>query len=152
MTVREFADSDFPAVCRIYLEAKHDELQFESGKFDILPLEEDAVILAAFNESTVLVFEEKEVLGFAALYGNQLRAMFVRRDIRGKGVGQALLDAACSGNKELVLNVAKSNIGARRFYARNGFVVTGENDRIYRDTAVSYIQMKCSAPETNTRL
>lgn len=58
---------------------------------------------AAFKESVVLVFEEKEVLGFAALYGNQLRAMFVRRNVRGKGVGKALLDAARSVSTEMVL-------------------------------------------------
>jgi len=152
MAVREFTESDFPAVCSIYLEAKHDELQFESSVFYIVPLSEDAVILAAFKESAVLVFEEKEVLGFAALYGNQLRAMFVRRDVRGKGVGQALLDAAHSKSAELVLNVAKSNVAARRFYASNGFLVAGEIDRMYGETAVTYIQMKSSSLAANTRL
>jgi len=145
MAVRKFTESDFPAVCSIYLEGKHDELQFESGTFDILPLREDPAILAAFNESDVLVFEEKVVLGFAALYANQLRALFVRRDARGKGVGQELLDAARSGNRELILNVAKSNIRARRFYDRNGFVAEGENGRMYRGATVEYIQMKSKA-------
>jgi putative acetyltransferase len=152
MTVRGFNELDFPAVCSIYIKAKHDELQFESRNFEITPLEEDAVILAAFKESVVLVFEEEEVLGFAALYGNQLRAMFVRRDARGKGVGQALLEAAHTGNEELVLNVAKSNEGAQRFYARNGFVVTGEASKIYHDTKITYVQMKSSFPAANKRL
>ncbi|MYM23210.1 GNAT family N-acetyltransferase [Duganella sp. FT135W] len=81
-----------------------------------------------------------------------MRAMFVRRDARGKGVGQALLDAARSENTELVLNVAKSNVGAIRFYARNGFVATGENSRMYRETSVTYIQMKPTSLAANTRL
>lgn len=145
MAVRDFTELDFPAVCRIYIDAKRDELQFENREFEITPLDKDAVILAAFKESSVLIFEDKEVLGFAALYDNQLRAMFVRRDVRGMGVGQALLAAARSGSgREMVLNVAKSNMGARRFYARNGFVVTGEVVRMYQDTAVTYIQMKSS--------
>jgi putative acetyltransferase len=151
MTVRGFNELDFPAVCSIYLEAKHDELQFESRNFEITPLEKDAVIMAAFKESAVLVFEEGEILGFSALYDNQLRAMFVRRDARGKGVGQALLEAARSWNKELVLNVAKSNAEAQRFYARNGFVVTGEASRIYHDTTITYIQMKSSLPVATMR-
>jgi putative acetyltransferase len=152
MAVREYTESDFRAVCSIYLEAKRDELQFESGEHEIVPLSEDAAILAAFRESAVLVFEEKEVFGFAALFGNQLRAMFVRRDARGKGVGQALLEAARSENPELVLNVAKSNVGAMRFYARNGFVATGEDGRTYGDIAVTYIQMKSNSLAANTRL
>jgi putative acetyltransferase len=152
MTVREYTESDFPAVCSIYLDAKRDELQFEIGEFHIVPLNHDAALLAAFRESAVVVFEEKEVLGFAALYGNQLRAMFVRRDARGKGVGQALLDAALSQNTELLLNVAKSNGGARRFYARNGFVPIGEDARMYRNTAVTYIQMRSSSFPASARL
>lgn len=152
MAVRDFTELDFPAVCRIYVETKRDELQFESAELEIVPLDQDAVILAAFKESSVLIFEEKEILGFAARYGQQLRAMFVRRDAQGAGVGQALLDAARSGCRELVLNVAKSNIGARKFYARNGFVVTGESARMYGDTAITYIQMKSASLAANTRL
>jgi putative acetyltransferase len=92
MVVRDFTELDFPAVCSIYIEAKSDELQFEKGAVEITPLDEDTVILAAFKESALLIIEDKEVLAFAALYGNQLRAMFVRRDVRGNGVGQALLE------------------------------------------------------------
>jgi putative acetyltransferase len=146
MTVRGFTELDFPAVCRIYIEAKRDELRFESGEFEITPLDQDDVILAAFKESAVLIFEDKEVLGFAALHDSHLRALFVRRDARGKGVGQALLNAAISANTEgIFLNVAKSNAGARKFYLRNGFAVVGEAERKYRGMAVTYIQMKSSS-------
>lgn len=145
MVVRDFTELDFPAVCRIYIEAKRDELQFESGDFAIIPLDKDAAILAAFEESAVLIFEDKdkEVLGFAALHDHQLRALFVRRDARGKGVGQALLNAALSANSDrIILNVAKSNMNAQKFYKNNGFVVIGEVDRTYNGMAVTYIQMK----------
>lgn len=153
MVVRDFTELDFPAVCSIYIEAKSDELQFENANFEITALDKDAVLLAAFRESAVLVFDDKEVLGFAALYGNQLRAMFVRRDVRGKGVGQALLDAARSQtDREIILNVAKSNIGAQRFYARNGFVAIGEVARMYCGTEITYIQMRSSLSSPNTLL
>jgi putative acetyltransferase len=56
MVVRDFTELDFPAVCHIYIEAKRDELQFESGHFEITPLDQDSVILAAFKESAILVF------------------------------------------------------------------------------------------------
>lgn len=39
MTVRGFNELDFSAVCSIYIEAKHDELQFENRNFEITPLE-----------------------------------------------------------------------------------------------------------------
>ncbi|WP_093388929.1 GNAT family N-acetyltransferase [Rugamonas rubra] len=150
MLVRDYTELDFRAVCRIYIDAKRDELQFESGEFEITPLDQDAVILAAFKESTVVVFEDSEVLGFAAVHDNQLRALFVRRDARGIGVGQALLDAAFSMNAAgLVLNVAKSNIGARKFYLRNGFLAVGEADRTYHDKTITYIQMKFASLNAN---
>ncbi|MRW93879.1 GNAT family N-acetyltransferase [Duganella sp. FT80W] len=146
MTVRAFTEADFPAVCGIYADAKQDELQFESGEFAVTPLDQDTAILAAFNESTVLVFEDKEVLGFAALHENQLRALFVRRNVRNQGVGQALLDKVLSmSTAGITLNVAASNIGARKFYLRNGFSVAGEVERTYQDKAISYLQMASPA-------
>lgn len=143
MSVRSYSDCDFPSVCRIYAQAKEDELRFEGGVCDIIPLPEDPGILAAFRQSTVLVFEDREVLGFAALYENQLRALFVCRGARGKGVGQALLDAALAQSTDaLMLCVAKSNADALGLYQRNGFVAIGEADRTYHGMAVAYWQMQ----------
>ena len=59
---------------------------------------------------------------------------------------------ARSENRELVLSVAKSNFQARRFYDRNGFVVTGEGGRSYRGTTVEYLQMKSQADTANAQL
>lgn len=142
MTVRRFIDSDFPAICRIYFEAKRDELEFESGHFSITPLEQDAAILAAFKESDVLVFESGEVLGFSATFKGQLRALFVRGDARRLGAGSALLKAVLDGiPQHLSLNVAKSNRHARRFYERHGFAPVGEIVRQYGGNDVRYVQM-----------
>lgn len=146
MAVRRFKDADFPAVCRIYIGAKRDELEFENGEFEITPLEQDAVILAAFKESDVLVFETNEVLGFAATFDRQLRALFVRGDARGKGVGHALLNAVFASTSEsVILNVAKSNIGARRFYEKNGFTDVGEVVRQYSGLSITYVRMQGGA-------
>jgi len=58
-------------------------------------------------------------------------AMWVAPDARGEGVGGALLDAVSDwartrGCDRLVLSVTESNDTARVFYARRGFVDTGE--------------------------
>jgi putative acetyltransferase len=153
MAVRNFNETDFPAVCRIYIDAKRDELQFESSNFAITPLDQDTIILAAFKESDVLVFEGDEVLGFAAFCDNQLRALFVRGDARGKGVGQALLSAVLAASPgEFSLKVAKSNMGARKFYDGNGFSVSGETITRYGGIDVTYVKMKSgSLPEDMRR-
>jgi ribosomal protein S18 acetylase RimI-like enzyme len=151
MPVRPYEPADFAAVCRIYADARRDELRFENHAFDITPLERDDAILAAFNESVVLVFEDGDVLGFAATFGGQLRALFVGRDARGKGIGQALLDAVLAHAAAGVsLNVAKSNLDAVRFYRRNGFSAVGETVRRYAGVDVPYIQMRSGAWTNNS--
>lgn len=134
-SVRDYAAEDFTEVCRIYLEAKQDELPFESASFDFMPLEQNPALLAAFNESDVIVYDADGVQGFAAVCGGQLRALFVQRASRGQGVGQALLKAVFEKTPGVItLNVARSNRDAIRFYEKNGFTITGETD-------VRYIQM-----------
>jgi len=142
MTVRVFVAADFPALCRIYLDAKREELKFESSPLGIVPLEQDEAILAAFKESDVIVFDDGAVRGFAATFSGQLRALFVHGDSRGKGIGQALLDAVLAKQKGVSLNVAKSNAKALRFYARNGFSVGEETLRQYSGRSIAYVQMQ----------
>jgi ribosomal protein S18 acetylase RimI-like enzyme len=81
-------------------------------------------------------------VGFAALFDGQLRALFVHGDGRGRGVGQALLEAALARVPGgLSLHVAESNLNARHFYERRGFTVTGQANRQYNGTDISYVKM-----------
>jgi putative acetyltransferase len=142
MAVRAYKDTDFPAICHIYIDAKQDELKAESFDVDVLSLSQDALILAAFHESDVLVFEDENVVGFAARFGGELRALFVHGSARGRGVGQALLDAVtASAPRRMSLNVAKSNSGARRFYEKNGFSSVAEVVKRYNGNDVAYVTM-----------
>ena len=149
MTVRAYTREDFAAVCRIYLDAKRAELQFEPGHFEFTPLEQDSAILAAFNESTVLVYDDGGVQGFSATSDGQLRALFVQGDARGKGVGHALLNAVIAKTPgDITLNVARSNEGAIRFYERNGFTRVAETTRQYSGIDVCYAQMRLTSSAT----
>lgn len=112
MTVRAYTPEDFPAVCRIYRDAKRAELRFEPRRFEFTPLEQDAGMLAAFNESSVLVYDDGEVQGFSATFDGQLRALFVQGGARGKGIGQALLNAVIANTPSAItLAVAACHAG-----------------------------------------
>jgi len=88
-----------------------------------------------FATCDVLVAErEGAVAGFLGMDGEGfVSALFVAEAARGRGAGAALLDAAKALRPEgLTLFTFEANAGARRFYARHGFVETGgtagEND------------------------
>lgn len=143
--VRPFDEADLADVCRIYVDAKRDELAYEGQAVDIIPLEEDAVILAAFRESDVIVYDDDGVVGFAAMFDGQLRALFVHSEARGRGVGHALLNAALAREPGgLSLYVAESNLIARQFYERSGFAVVGRSSRHYNGIDINYVKMSSS--------
>jgi GNAT superfamily N-acetyltransferase len=88
--------------------------------------------LAAGGSAELLAYVDGRPVGMAAagpgrdedLSGVvELYALYVLTDVFGKGVGQALLDAAGPTN---ALWVLEHNTRARAFYARNGFVPDGE--------------------------
>ncbi len=57
-----------------------------------------------------------------------IQGFAVSEDLRGQGIGSALMDAMeerarASGAKRLILNVGAKNEGARRFYDRRGMAI-----------------------------
>lgn len=108
----------------------------------LVALDQDPVILAAFRESDVIVYDEGGVAGFAATFDGTLRALFVHSRARGRGVGASLLQAVlAAATVPLKLNVAKANESAQRFYIAHGFRPTGEVQRNYNGVAITYLQM-----------
>jgi ribosomal protein S18 acetylase RimI-like enzyme len=98
------------------------------------------------NGTTYLLHENEmgEYVGFAKinwnrnipnteLYGAELQKLYYLKGFPGNGFGKQMIgkcmDTAIA-NKESVLwlDVLKSNLGAKKFYERNGFVLCGEVD------------------------
>jgi ribosomal protein S18 acetylase RimI-like enzyme len=70
-----------------------------------------------------------------------LVAMWARPELRGRGIGDALVAdvlawAADDGWSTVRLRVADGNVAARRLFERNGFVTTGERSPLESDPAV----------------
>ena len=89
----------------------------------------------------IIATENNHQIGFIAYYLNEegrfayVPQVVVHKDGRHKGLGHAMFDALYNINKKyyksIRLEVLKSNVNARRFYAREGFEETEDhNERI----------------------
>jgi len=78
-------------------------------------------LLVASCEVTI-AREQGRLVGFLAVQGADIQALYVVADARGRGVGRALLARAKAGAQALGLWVYQANAAARAFYRRHGFV------------------------------
>lgn len=76
-----------------------------------------------------LAERDGELLGYVLLTPTWLDHLFVRPDLKGQGIGTALLDLVKALRPQgFCLWVFESNTGARRFYARHGLVELERTD------------------------
>lgn len=142
MKIRKFLDSDFDSVIEIYSLSKLDELRYESGVFDLLPLEADEKRLRELLESRIFVYDDGGILGYGALFKGEIRALFVHPQSRGQGVGKCLLEyLILQAGKTATLYVAKSNLPAKAMYQKYGFSVTREFETYYNGKPVQANEM-----------
>lgn len=89
--IREFSDKDFEAISEIYNISKLDELLYEEGNFELLPLEKDEERLRNLKESTIYVYDKNGVIGYGSHKGSEISSLFVHPDHRGSGIGKKLI-------------------------------------------------------------
>ncbi len=127
MNIRELTEEDYPRIFEIYSKSKLDELRFEKKTFKLLPLEDDEKRLSALKESKIYVFDDGNILGFGAIFGSEIRALFVCPSARGNRIGRKMLEFLLSqicGKANLF--VAKTNEPAKELYKAYGFEVSDE--------------------------
>jgi len=138
MSIRAYTQNDLAAIFDIYSRSKLDELKFENKVFTLLPLEEDEGRLSGLMESEIYVHQEQgQILGFGAICGHEIRALFVPPEYRGKGVGKKLLEFLLSNIQgQPCLYVASTNQPAKYLYQRYGFSVTETFETTYNQVLV----------------
>jgi GNAT superfamily N-acetyltransferase len=102
----------------------------ETGWMPVLhSRDEDLGFLRHLMEvAEVTVAEDGGALGFLALEGDQVRALYLAPEARGRGVGRRLLDGAKAGRARLWLWAFEANGRAVAFYEREGFRVAERTD------------------------
>lgn len=83
---------------------------------------------------------EQRVVGFLALIGNEVGAIFVRPDHHGRGIGRALMDHARAARPFLELDVFEANAIGRRFYDRYGFHVIDRH--VHEETGEGVLRLR----------
>ena len=127
MIIRQATNADHPQLLNIWLRsvrATHHFLQ-ESDIEALLPQLRDIYLPAV--ELWVAVDAEDCPLGFIGLNENHVEMLFIEPDLRGKGIGRALLDHARSSRNQMSVDVNEQNPGAVGFYLHYGFVQTGRS-------------------------
>ncbi|MFV2120120.1 GNAT family N-acetyltransferase [Streptomyces sp. Act-28] len=122
--VRRAVPADAEAVTAVFLTSR-------AAAMPYLPELHSAEETRAWIENVVLpghavwvaeTGDPVEVVGFAALDGTVLDHLYLRPDVRRRGIGSALLEAVREASPErLSLHVFQRNVDARAFYERHGF-------------------------------
>lgn len=126
MRLRESTPEDGTRVMEIWrraVDATHDFLTPE----DRGAIEAEVAALLATVPLDLAVNEAGVVVGFMLLHGEHLEALFVDPDVRGCGVGRALVEEAIRRTALLSTDVNEQNPQAVGFYERLGFERIGRS-------------------------
>ncbi|CEE94385.1 putative acetyltransferase [Xenorhabdus nematophila str. Anatoliense] len=123
--VRSFTESDMDVVLSIWLEASIKAHHFIAAEFWQSQVENMRRVYIPASEVYVYV-QSSEPVGFYALHGGNLAAVFVSSDKQGRGIGKALVNDAKTRRSELTLSVYKENQASYEFYLLQGFYVVRE--------------------------
>jgi ribosomal protein S18 acetylase RimI-like enzyme len=141
--IRTSTPADYPALADLW----YDSWQ-SVGISNETDLSREGVRQRFYQEaadSWVLCVAERDGgrLGFLAMVPEEARIdqLFVDPALKGAGIGPALMTHAKSVMPEgIVLTTHETNLRARAFYERDGFVLTGiEPDAVHRRSKCHYV-------------
>jgi putative acetyltransferase len=118
--IRQYKESDLEAVLSSWEGATRLAHPFMTDEFLVQERKNTAEIYLP-NTDTWVVEIDKEVVGFMALMGNEVGAIFLQPEHHGKGAGKALMDKARELHGELEVEVFSANSIGREFYSKYGF-------------------------------
>lgn len=118
--LRPYKCSDIDAVISVWRAASAVAHPFLSDAF-IDQEEQNIRDIYVQHAETWVVELAGEVVGFISLIENEIGGLFLKPDVHGRGLGQAMVDLAFEQKGPLKLEVFEKNQIGRRFYDRYGF-------------------------------
>ncbi|MFG0515353.1 GNAT family N-acetyltransferase [Kluyvera intermedia] len=141
MFIRSYCESDFPALCQIFLRAVRETASqhYSPSQIAAWAQVDEARWQQKMVESQVLVATVNErPVGFITAIGDYIDLLFVAPEFSRQGVASALLNALFVQIPTGTLTV-EASITARPCFERHGFVVVAEQEVQARgETFVNY--------------
>ncbi len=98
------------------------------------------------NAETWVAEQGGKTIGFIALIGHEVGAIFVQPEFQRMGVGQDLMNKAQELRGDLEVEVFEANPIGRQFYSRYGFEPMGQ--KIHEETGHTLLRLRLAAPQT----
>jgi putative acetyltransferase len=137
--IREYEEKDLSELLDAWYSASQVGHPFLDEDF----FEQERRNIAAFylpNAETWVYEFDGLVVGFIALMGNEVGAIFVDSRFHGQGIGRALMDKARSLRDVLELDVFKENLVGRKFYEKYGFRQV--NEYLHAETGFMQLRLR----------
>ncbi len=116
---------------------KNDPFYF--GELNVIDVASEYTAGSEALENTC-VYDDGAVKGMIRTEGAEIKKLFVEPQFQNRGIGQKLLSFAVEQKNASWLWVLEYNEGGRRFYQRNGFILTGE--KMLEDDWVPLLKME----------
>jgi putative acetyltransferase len=146
MQIRQYRESDLEAVLSSWEVATRLAHKFMTDDF-IAQERKNTTEIYLPNTDTWVAEIDGEVVGFIALMGNEVGAIFLQPACHGKGVGKALMDKARELHGNLEVEVFKENTIGRKFYSRYGF--SHLEEKLHEPTGQQLLRLKFPASDSS---
>lgn len=137
--IRQYEDQDLDDLLTAWAAASEIAHPFLTQDF-LASERENIPNLYIPNAETWVYEDDGRVVGFVALIGNEVGAIFVHPSHQRNGVGQRLMDKAKEIREELEVEVFVKNAIGRAFYAKYGFTPIGE--KVHEQTGFDLLRLR----------
>jgi putative acetyltransferase len=146
--IRQYENSDLEAVLSSWERATRLAHPFMTEEFLAQERINTAEIYLPNTDTWVLEIDD-QVVGFIALMGNEVGAIFLQPEYHGQGAGKALMDKAQEIHQDLEVEVFRENSIGREFYSRYGFSQIEE--KFHEPTGQQVLRLKFTANKSSKR-
>lgn len=124
ISIREYTDDDWEAVCRVHDRARPDELSGSCDPRAFVPLAEDQEAADVHTSQKFVACDGERIVGFVGVEGAYLSYLYVDPGYYGRGIGRRLLRLGLELTGPDAYTIAlDGNARALALYESEGFVV-----------------------------